>query len=148
MRKPIFEILNEANSKRAKKKRAEVLQENSSKELKQVLSYFFDQNIQFQLPPGVPPYNANNEGMDNARFIFYKEAKKMGYFHKLGESPLIPNELKREQRFIFLLETVHPKDAEWLVLAKDRINPFKNITWEVVETAFPGLKDKWNVSES
>ena len=46
-------------------------------------------------------------------------------------------DLKRESMWIELLESIPPKEAEMIDLVKDKKNPFKRITRELVDEAFP-----------
>ena len=47
--------------------------------------------------------------------------------------------MKRERIFIDLLESLHAKEAEVLVLAKDKKLKYKGITGKLVSDAYPGL---------
>ena len=49
------------------------------------------------------------------------------------------NQVKRESLFISLLETIHPKDAELFLEAKDKNLKYKGITKKLVMDAFPNL---------
>jgi len=54
----IFEILEEASSKKSSEEKISVLQKNSSMALKDVLRGTIDSTIQWNLPEGEPPYTA------------------------------------------------------------------------------------------
>jgi hypothetical protein len=47
--------------------------------------------------------------------------------------------IKREQIFIQMLEAVSADDAQLLIAMKDKKSPYKNITKDIVNEAFPGL---------
>jgi hypothetical protein len=47
--------------------------------------------------------------------------------------------VKREHMWIGLLEGIPTKEAEMLDLVKDGKNPFKNITKEIAQKAFPDI---------
>lgn len=98
-----------------------------------VLQWIFDKNIVSRLPDGKTPYTPNPapaEDLTESSLRF--EFKKFKYF--------VNDELKglkREQMWIELLESIPPKEAEMIDLVKDKKNPFKRITRELVDEAFP-----------
>ena len=98
-----------------------------------VLQWIFDKNIVSRLPEGKTPYTPNPapaEDLTESSLRF--EFKKFKYF--------VNDELKglkREQMWIELLESIPPSEAEMIDLVKDKKNPFKRITRELVDEAFP-----------
>ena len=98
-----------------------------------VLQWIFDKNIVSRLPEGKTPYTPNPapaEDLTESSLRF--EFKKFKYF--------VNDELKglkREQMWIELLESIPPSEAEMIDLVKDKKNPFKRITRELVDDAFP-----------
>jgi hypothetical protein len=60
------------------------------------------------------------------------------YLFVEGGNPNL-SQLKREQIFIELLESVDPQDAELLVSVKDKKLPYKNINRNLIEKTYPGL---------
>jgi len=137
MRKFVYEVINEAKSKKTRKEKIQVLKDNETWALKDVLKGTLDENIQWLLPTGAaPPYEANDG--HNAPTNLLKENKKFRYFVKGGPAQEM-HQLKRERIFIELLEGIHPEDALLLI---DMINkkPFGGgITSKLVNEAFPGL---------
>ena len=55
----LHEILVKVNNAKDKAKKIEVLRENDSVPLRQVLKGAFDHKIKFYLPEGTPPYKEN-----------------------------------------------------------------------------------------
>ena len=95
--KLIFEILEEAASKKTNEEKISVLQKNSSMALKDVLRGTIDSTIQWNLPGGEPPYTACEEHNCPANLL--REHKKFKYFVKgLHESESLPS-FKREKVF-------------------------------------------------
>jgi hypothetical protein len=134
--KLIFEILEEAASKKTNEEKISVLQKNSSMALKDVLRGTIDSTIQWNLPEGEPPYTACEPHNCPANLL--REHKKFKYFVKgLQESESLPA-FKRERVFFAMLESVHPRDAELIVAMVNKKMP-KGISKNVVEKAFPGL---------
>jgi len=63
--------------------------------------------------------------------------RKLAYFVE-GAYPNL-KQVKREQMFIELLETVTPADAKMLLAMKEKKLPWKGITVDIVNEAFPGF---------
>ena len=98
-----------------------------------VLQWIFDKNITSRLPEGKTPYTPNPapaEDLTESSLRF--EFKKFKYF---VNDEL--QDLKRESMWIELLESIPPKEAEMIDLVKDKKNPLKRITRELVDEAFP-----------
>lgn len=98
-----------------------------------VLQWIFDKNIVSRLPEGKTPYTPNPapaEDLTESSLRF--EFKKFKYF---VNDEL--KDLKRESMWIELLESIPPSEAEMIDLVKDKKNPFKRITRELVDDAFP-----------
>jgi|TARA_B100001094_G_scaffold176422_2_gene170422 hypothetical protein len=98
-----------------------------------VLQWAFNDNIVSQLPEGKTPYKPNDApDSDLTETSLRFEFRKFKYF--------CTNEVKglrRESMWIELMESIPPKEAELMELVKDKIWPFKNITKEIAEKAFP-----------
>ena len=62
------------------------------------------------------------------------EFRKFKYF-VTNEVPA----LRRESMWIELLEGIPAKEAELMELVKDKVWPFKNITKEIAQKAFPNV---------
>lgn len=100
-----------------------------------VLQWIFDKNIVSRLPEGKTPYTPNPapaEDLTESSLRF--EFKKFKYF---VNDEL--KDLKREHMWIELLEAIPPREAEMIDLVKDKKNPFKRITRELVDMAFPDV---------
>lgn len=132
----IHEILDEADKQPDVQARAEVLKKNSSKQLKLILDYTFNKNLHFDLPHGDPPPYTPSGGMD-LEHAMYQEADRFYVLLKGGQSRL--TRARKEEMFMRMLETVHPKDVPVLVGIKDKKLPQANVTREVVQAAFPTL---------
>ena len=166
-----FEVLQLASKQRSRAKKVEVLQKYSHDSIKAILIWNFDDSIISMLPEGDVPYNSYGDdatqggnlsdkiksqvdALDRAstsslgstddakgriRSSLRKEWTKLYNFVRGGNDSL-PS-LRRESMFINLLELLHPRDAEILVLAKDkRLQDRYNITLTVVQEAYPDIK--------
>jgi hypothetical protein len=166
-----FEVLQLASKQRSRAKKVEVLQKYAHDSIKAVLIWNYDDSIISVLPEGDVPYNSYGDdatqggtlsdkikdqvdALDRAstsslgstddskgriRSSLRKEWTKLYNFVKGGNDSL--SQLRRETMFINILELLHPKDAEILVLVKDkRLTEKYNIPFPVVQEAYPDIK--------
>ncbi len=134
--KHIYEVIELASKAKTKQDRINVLRENESWALKDLLRGAYDELVQWSLPPGDPPYEPAAE--ETVPSTLHNQHKKFKYFVKglVGDQMM---GFKRERMFIDILEGIHPKDAELLILMKDKKALAKGITKKLVEEAFPKL---------
>ena len=85
--------------------------------LEKVLMWAFSDRITSKLPEGKTPYKPNDA----------------------PASDLSETALRRESMWIELLEGIPAKEAELMELVKDKVWPFKNITKEIAQKAFPNV---------
>ena len=132
----IYEVIEAAAEATKKQDKIDILRKNESWALKDVLRATYEDKIKFLLPPGAPPYTANQEGSIPSNLL-----KKNTQFKYFVDNPLARNIIapKREKIFIDLLESVHPKDAELLIKMINKKSLGKGITKKLVQEAFPGL---------
>ena len=132
----IHEIIEKAAKAKTRADKIKVFHENDSWALKDVLRGTYDATIEWNLPEGKPPYEPAEER--NVPSNLLKKNEQFAYFVKGGKGDkLIP--AKRESMFIRLLEQIHPKDAEVLLLMKDKKTLAKGITKKLVAEAYPRL---------
>ena len=163
----VFEILELASKQRSNAKKVEVLKSYEHDSLKTVLIWNFDESIISLLPKGDVPYASAGEqtsysgtlsekiedavskmgelgsnslgSMDQGRSSIRKEYHMFYNFVKGGNDGL--SSLRRETMFINILEGLHPKEAEVLVLTKDKKLQTKyKITHENVKEAYPDIQ--------
>lgn len=134
MKLGLSEILNQASQQKTNKAKAEVLQQNDTQALRDLLQYALHPEITWDLPETDPPYRPSpyldQEGM------LFKELRRLYLFVNGNGSRLKP--AKVQSLFIEILESIAPRDAELLLLVKNRTLP-KGITKSVIDEAFPGL---------
>ena len=89
----------------------------------------------FLLPEGDPPYTPSKAALGASSCDLLVAIKKNRFDYFNGTIQL--HEVKREQLFINLLETVHPTEAKVLLAIKDQTldKMFKNLTYELLEMA-------------
>jgi hypothetical protein len=136
MRLPLVsKILQDVNDAK-KKDRLPMLRSHHPNQLMlQLLKYTFDDKIVFALPDGAPPYKPC-QVLDNEAGL-YQEARRLYLFVQGGHPDL--TQLRRETLFIQVLESIPPEEATLLLAVKDKKLPYKNITKELVQEAFPRL---------
>ena len=130
----IFEDVAAANSIKARKK---VLLENESNQLKELLKYAFHPDIKFALPPGKPPYKTIGSPDEYNPTYLYPNIRKFYLYIEGGHDGL--TQLRREQLFIQMLESLHPKEAEVVIQIKDKKLNYRGLTYKLVKTTFPEI---------
>ena len=161
----VFEILELASKQRSSAKKVEVLKTYEHDSLKAVFIWNFDESVVSLLPPGEVPYgNADEQSVysgtlsDNLRKEAYggestngqdldgrgrtslrKEWQNLYNYIKGGNDSLTT--LGREMMFINLLQGLHPKESEVLVLTKDKnLTDKYKISFENVKEAYPDVQ--------
>ena len=161
----IHEVLGLASKQRSKAKKVEALQAYEHDSIKAVLIWNFNETVISLLPEGPVPYGDGEDqqllngslsenlareaaGGESAtrqdlqgqgRTSLRREWTKLYHFVKGGNDKL--NGMRRENMFITLLQQLHPREAEILVLVKDKLLTDKyNITKEIVAEAYPDIE--------
>ena len=130
-----FEVLEKAAKARSKEQKIKILKENETWALKDILIGTYSEEIEFNLPPGEPPYRASQP--HNAPTNLQRKNTEFRYFTKGGPGDKM-SALKREGLFIGLLESVHPEDAKLVINMINKVK-IQGITKNVIMEAFPGL---------
>jgi len=162
----VFEVLDAASKMRSKAKKIEVLQRYSHNSLKAVFIWNFDETVISLLPQGEVPYGSNLEdetqsgsltgkindsvnkmaemgsnslgSQDQGKASIRKEFQKFYNFIKGGNDSLTG--LRRETMFINILTGLHPREAEILILIKDKkLTDRYKIDKEIVSEAYPDI---------
>jgi len=134
----IHEILKLVAAKNAKADKVQILKAHNCLALRDVLKGSFDDQIQFLLPEGEPPYEpADPKSIPSS---LNKQSRKFRYFAVGGPGERMMKS-KVENMYIGLLEAIHPDDAE-LVIAmvnKQMTGKYRGLTKNVISEAFPNL---------
>ena len=130
----IFEEIAQAKSFEIRK---QILLDNESKLLKELLKYAFHPDIKFALPVGRPPFKTIGDSNEYNPTYLYPNIRKLYLFIEGGHDKLTP--LRREQLFIQMLESLHEKEAEVLLQIKDKKLNFRCLTYKLVKTTFPEI---------
>ena len=103
--------------------------------IEKVLMWAHSDRIISKLPKGKTPYKPNDApASDLSETALRFEFRKFKYF-VTNEFPA----LRRESMWIELIEGIPAKEAELMELVKDKVWPFKNITKEIAQKAFPNV---------
>lgn len=134
--KEVFEILDEFEKAKNKAERKAVLLKYDCPALRDILRGTFDDALQFTLPEGKPPYTPNLP--ESVPSTLLKMHKTFGMFVRGGPGDELPR-WKVEDKFINLLEAIHPQDSEIVLSMVAKQSPVKYLTKKLVEEAFPNL---------
>ena len=135
----IFEVIDDAIAAKSKADKIQVLRDNETWALKDLLRGTYDDTVSWLLPTGDPPFKGPEE--HNAPKSLHTIHKDFIYLVKGGKGEGMQT-FRREKMFIDMLEVVPPGDAKLLLLMKDKKQLGKGLTKKLVEEAFPNLIQK------
>ena len=139
-RKCMATIIEKIEAQTTVERQVDFLNLHSSYALKIVLGYGMDPGCKWLLPETDPPYTPLFNAADQEE-KFYSECKKLMYFVDTDEGRTV-KQIKREQLFIQVLESVDPRDAKLILRMK---NKQLKISMEAVKQAFPNLTKHWEI---
>jgi hypothetical protein len=96
----------------------------------------FDPKIEFNLPPGIPPYTPAHEVQHPSSW--HRKHMDLGYWIK-GMKGDQMNDIRRESNFIGMLESIHPEDAVHIVHMTQKRSEVAGLTKDIVKEALPEL---------
>ena len=131
----IYEIIEEVQKAKTKKDKLAVLKARECWPLKDLLMGTYSDKIQWNLPEGTPPYTPNIPSSIPSTFL--RLNKNLKFFVKGGPGDKMAS-YQREGKFLQMLESVHPVDAQLLVGMINK-KPIEGITKAVAKEAFPDL---------
>jgi hypothetical protein len=161
----IFEILELASKQRSNAKKVEVLKTYENDALKSIFIWNFDDSVISLLPEGEVPYGDLNDqnvysgtlsgnlsreatggesatGQDldgRGKTSLRREYQNLYHYVKGGNNTL--TSIRREMMFINLLQGLHPKEAEVVVLTKDgKLTDKYKISFDNVKEAYPDIR--------
>jgi len=161
----VFEVLELASKQRSNAKKIEVLKTYEHDSLKSIFIWNFDESVISLLPEGDVPYgnadeqsvysgtlsenlvkeasggaSATGQDLDGrGRTSLRREYQNLYHYVRGGNASL--STIRREMMFINLLQGLHPKEAEVVILTKDKklTNKYK-ISFENVKEAYPDIQ--------
>ena len=129
----IAEILDLVKESKDVRTKVSLLRQYDSETLRYILELAFHPNVGWWLPEGAPPYKPC-EVLDTEGRL-YQEARTLPLY-LYGNRPDLKQH-QRENLFIGLLESLHPKDASLLIAVKDK--KVEGLNAATINEAFPGL---------
>jgi hypothetical protein len=136
---PVHDILAAVSVEKTNAKKVEILQRYNDNFIKSILIWNFDESIQSVLPEGDVPLQAKEDADQRPSSNIRKEWNKLYNFVKGGNDAM--NRLRKETMFINILESLHPSEAEILILVKDKKLQSKySITKQLVSDAYPDIQ--------
>ena len=141
----LAEILDKAGKKRTKPEKVQVLKDNSSPALKDLLTFICDPRITWLIPSTRPPFKKMEKSSELQHVLIQEiNKKKMLYFCAGNNVPFNEGikQVKREQLFLQMLESVDPDDSELLLLAVNKQLP-KGISMPVIKEYIPQRANDW-----
>ena len=133
----VFEVFEEYKKAESREDRLEVLKKYSDHyAFRDILRGTFDDSLEFNLPEGRPPFTPNKP--ESAPTTLLKRHREFGLYVSGGQGDSLPA-YKRENKFIQLLEGIHPEDAEYVLKMVAKKPPVRYITKKIVQEAFPNL---------
>jgi len=161
----IFEILELASKQKSNAKKVEVLRTYEHDSLKTIFIWNFDETVISMIPEGDVPYadvndqtvysgslsenikresmggeSATGQDLDGrGKTSLRREYRNLYHYVKGGNGGL--NNIRREMMFINLLRGLHPKEAEILILTKDKkLTDKYKVSFENVKEAYPDIQ--------
>jgi len=138
MIKSLSQIIESAEAQKTPEAQAKILMNNSSKALKDCIGYAMDPNVKWLLPSSDPPYRPMPESADQEGRL-YNETRRLIYFVDSPDGRALTN-IRREQIFIQLLESIDLNDAKLMLRIK---NHSLTLDMKAVKIAFPNLAKNW-----
>ena len=147
----ISEVLQRVSNAKTKAKKVEILQEYKTAALTKVLLCNFSKSISFCFPEGETPYRPLDKpkGIEHQMLIsehrmlekfIKKEINGVTWYGCSNQTKPQMQQLKKENLWIQILESLHPEEAQILDLIKDKkLNSRYKITKQNVIDAFPEL---------
>lgn len=134
--KRIHEIIELVSKAKTREEKISLLKQHETQALKDVLVGAYHSKVEWNLPPGRPPFEAAEERSVPSNLL--KQTRKFNDLIKGGTGDNL-RAFKRESIFIRLIEQIHPDDAELLLKMVAKKQLAKGLTKKIVEEAFPGL---------
>ena len=135
----VHEIFDAVSSERIGSKKIEILQRFNENYIKSVLIWNFDLSITSVIPEGEVPIQPKENPEVKPSSSIKKEWNKFYNFVQGGNDSM--NKIRKETMFINILESLHPSEAEILILVKDKKLQSKySITKELVSEAYPDIQ--------
>jgi hypothetical protein len=133
------EILDLLHEQKTDEDKVKVLKQYETDSLKSLLIWNYDDTVVSLLPEGEVPYRPNENPLGTDHSSLRRDYRNLYNFVKGGNDSL--SKIRRETIFIQILESLHPLEADILVLVKDKNLENKyDITFDIVKEAYPDIQ--------
>lgn len=135
----VSELLTAVHGKKNKADKVKLLKDYTRDDVKALIIWNYDKGVRSALPEGDVPYRKNDAPANSGGHTrLVHEWRTLYNFVKGGNDKL--SQMKREQMFVQLLESLHADEAEIVLLVKEKELQSKyRITRQVVEEAYPDI---------
>jgi|TARA_R110000851_G_scaffold319838_1_gene484437 hypothetical protein len=131
------EIFEKIQKARGPKERLVILKEHSSFTLRSLLQINFSPWLKFDLPEGTPPYTEDKNPPQYSASRVERTIKQFAYLVPSNKQ----SKVKKEVRFIQMLEAVNAEDAKIIAACKDKnlTSLYHKVNRKLVDDVFPNL---------
>jgi len=128
------------NKTRGRQKKIDLLREYRNDALVSLLIWNFDDTVQSALPEGEVPFRPNDAPAGTEHTSLRQEQRHFYNFIQGGNPSL--SKTRRESIFIQILETLHPEEAEILILVKDHrlVAKYPTLSQDIVGEAYTDIE--------
>jgi hypothetical protein len=137
--KNLYEIFDEIAAAETKEEKQNILANNDSVAMRQVVRAVFDPNIQFVFEE-VPQYKKNESPPGLSETSLHMEVSRMYLFEK--NNPFVAGGLTQERKrqlLIQILESLEAREAEVFINTLQKDLKVPGLDYELARNTFPGL---------
>ncbi len=137
------EVFNELSNINSFHDRVAYLQEHQSYSIRTIIQANFNPHIQFDLPYGSPPFNGDDMPPENSLGRIDKQIKVLGSLIIQGNPSVGLERIRKETKFLQLIESINRKDADIIIAMKDKKleEAFPILDRTLAKAAFPDMVD-------
>lgn len=137
--KNIYEVFDEFEMEDTKEGRMNVIQENLSKTLVNVLSLTYDPAFEWTISEYPENYTMADIPPGMGFCSLSTELRKLYLFQKGNSAAINLTERRKQELLLILLESLEPREAEVVMGIFRKDQGVRGLTYEFVKEAFPQL---------
>ena len=128
------------NKTRGRQKKIDLLREYRNDALVSLMIWNFDDTVRSALPEGDVPFKPNDAPAGTEHTSLRQEQRHFYNFIQGGNPSL--SKTRRESIFIQILETLHPDEAQILILVKDQrlVAKYPTLSQEIIGEAYTDIE--------
>lgn len=139
--KTLHQIFSEVAAAPNKAAKVKILKEHNFLHVRDVLRGCYDNQIEWDLPEGTPPYEEDkNIVKEQSNGNLVRVTKQLKYFVLGGPGKNLSN-IKKERMWVSVIESIHPDDVPIFTAMKDKTfnGMYKGLTKNLVKEVWPNL---------